>query len=596
MNAETTLQFWLVAVELLVLLAFVGYPIAHLARRWSDGALAVPVPVLGLAALALLSWWWVRASGTGLEVGVPVIVALAALAWVPVVIDLRRRRPSLRAVARAMVVPVVTVVAVAILFTFHFSSVFRLDHLSSAAGSNIDVAAYSLVAGHLVDEGLSGTGNIEGYDLSERAEEDAFGATSLVATTAVASGRRTWEVGTTVLFVAIAALALSLVALVRRLWPEAGLVAAGAALGGVASFLFVYLTLQFFLAQILAAALIGAVLVAFLAAIDAGSRRAVAASAAVIGLLGVGLIATYPHMALLAPIVLLPAALVCVPRRELRPGVLRVAAAALGGALVAIALAPDLFVGAIRRAGVLGGVQAGWALPGFLPTDLVGALGTEVPAHEAARWAGSAALLLGIMACAALRWRADRLGRFTAVAWVAALASYGVVYAREGESYRQWKWITTFLPLLVALAVAVVVAGGLELARRARVRPQLARAAAVGVLALVVALQTAKADPFISRFLGGPAPGVYVNADLAALTREPRVTALERVAFNFTDAGEYQYAAAILSPREVLPYPTPTDDRPWILERVGAPVTPGREVVGVNATYQLAQDPPASSG
>jgi hypothetical protein len=333
--------------------------------------------------------------------------------------------------------------------------------------------------------------------------------------------------------------------------------------------------------------------VAFLAAVDARSRPAVAASAAVIGLLGMGMIATYPHMALFAQVVLLPAALACLPRSGLRQGVRRVALAAVGGALVAIALAPDQFVGAIRRAGVLSGVQAGWALPGFLPTDLVGALGTEVPAHEAARWAGSAALLLGIGACAALRWRADRLGRFTVVAWAAVLASYAVVYAWEGESYRQWKWITTFLPLLVALGAAVVVAAGLELARRARLRPQLAQAAALAVLAVVVALQTAKADPFISRFLGGPVPGVYVNADLAALTSEPRVSGLASVAFNFTDGAEYQYAAAILRPREVLPYPTPTDDRPWILERVGAPVTPGREVVGINATYQLAQDPPA---
>jgi hypothetical protein len=595
-NAATTLEFWVVAVELLALLAFVGYPIGHLARRWSGGALAVPAPVLGIAAVALLSWWWVRATGLGLEVGVPAIAGVAALAWVPVAVDLRRRRPSLRAVAERMAVPVVTLVAVAILFSFHFSSAFRLDHLSSAAGSNIDVAAYSLVAGHLVGEGLSGTGNIEGYDLSKRAEEDAFGATALVATAAVASERETWEVGTAVLFVTIAALALSAVALLRRLWPEAGLLAAGAALAGVASFLFVYLTLQFFLAQILAAALLGAVLVAFLAAVDARSWRAVAASAGVIGLLGVGMITTYPHMALFAPAVLLPAALVCLPRTGLRQGVLRVAAAVAGGAVVAVALAPDQFVGAIRRAEVLSGVQAGWPLPAFLPTDLVGALGTEVPAHDAARWAGSVALLLGIGACAALRWRADRLGRFTVVGWAGALASYAVVYAWEGESYRQWKWITTFLPLLVALGAAVVVAAGIELARRASVRPQVATAGALAALVLVVALQTAKADPFISRFLGGSVPGVYVNADLAAIISEPRVAGLKRVAFNFTDPGEYQWAAAIIRPREVLPYPTPTDDRPWILERVGAPVTPGREVVGLNATYQLAQDPPASPG
>jgi hypothetical protein len=595
-NAETTVQFWLVALELLALLGFMGYPVVHLARRWSGRALAVPAPVIGLAVIYLLSWWWLRATDAGLDIGVPVIVAVGAVAWIPVAIDLARRRPALHEVARPAVVPVVTVVAVAVLFAFHFSSVFRLDHLSSAAGSNGDVAAYSLVAGHLEGEGLSGPGNIEGYDLSERAEEDAFGATALVATAAVVSGHETWEVGTAVLFVAIATLAVSLVALLRRLWLGGGLLVAGATLVGVASFLFVYLTLQFFLAQILAAALLGAVLVAFLAAVDARSQPAGATCAAVIGLLGAGMIATYPHMALFAPAVLLPAALACLPRAGLREGALRVAGTAAAGAVVAVALAPDQFVGAIRRAEVLSGVQAGWPLPAFLPTDLVGALGTEVPAHTATRWAGSVALLIGIGACAALRWRIDRLGRFTVVAWAGALASYAVVYAWEGESYRQWKWITTFLPLLVALAAAVVVAAGIGLARRARVRPQLAQAGALAALVLVVAFQTAKADPFVSRFLGGPVPGVYVNADLAAIASEPRVAGLTRVAFNFTDPAEYQWAAAIIRPREVLPYPTPTNDRPWILERVGAPVTPGRQVVRLNATYQLAQDPPATSG
>jgi hypothetical protein len=596
-NVETTLEFWLVALELLALLGFVGYPLVHLARRWTDGAVVASAPVIGLALAALLSWWWVRATDAGLAVGVSVIAALAGVAWIPVVVDLVRRRPDLRDLARAAAVPVVTVVAVGVLFTFHFSSVFRLDHLSSAAGSNVDVAAYSLVAGHLVDEGLSGPGNIDGYDLSARAEGDAFGATSLVAAAAVASGRETWEVGTAVLFVAVAALALSLVALVRRLWPRAGLAAAAAAVVAVANFLFVYLSLQFFLAQILAIALLGAIVVALLAALEATTARAVAAGAGAVALAGVGMIATYPGMAFFAPVVMLAPVLACVRRADWRGGLLRLGVAVVAGVAGAIALAPDLFDGGLRRAQVLGGAQAGWPLPRFLPSDLVGALGTDTPADAAARWIGSAALVAALAGCAVLLWRSGPLARFTVAAWAAAYVSYALVYWREGESYRQWKWITTFLPPLVALAAALAAAAALRLAARAVVRPAVAQAATLAVLAGVVAIQTAKADPYVSRFLGGPAPGVYVNRDLARLADDPRVGALGEISLNL-DAVEAQWAATVLRRTTILPLPRPpSSNRPWILERSGVVAPrPGREVVRLDATYQIARRAPASSG
>jgi hypothetical protein len=592
-NAETTLHFWLVAVELMALLGFLGYPVVHLVRRWSARALIVPAPVIGFAVVYLTSWWWLRGTGLGLDVGVPVILALGVVAWIPVAVDLARRPPDLREVARAAVVPLVTVVAVAVLFTFHFSSVFRLDHLSSAAGSNIDVAAYSLVAGHLVDDGLSGPGNIVGYDLSDRAEEDAFGATSLVATAAVASGRDTWEVGTAVLFAVIASLALSLTALVRRLWPGAGLVAPGAALVAVGNYLFVYLALQFFLSQLMAVALLGALLIALLAALWAGAWRPVAASAAVVGLCGATLIATYPGMAFLAPLVMLPAVLACAPR-DRRRAALRGLGLVIGcGVVAAIVIAPDQLITAIRRARVLSGVEAGWPLPGMLPSDLVGAVADDISGDGASRWIGSAALIAAIAGAAALRWRADRLARFTAIAWAAAWASYAVVFAAEGESYRQWKWITTFLPLLVALAAALIVAAGMDLARHARLRPAVTQAVALGALAGVVALQTGRADPLIRPYLGGAAPGVHVSTDLARLDRDPRLRSLPGVSVNIVDPVEYQLVAAVLRPQRVLPYPpTATLDQPWILERAGQGPAPGREVVRLDATYQIARAVP----
>ena len=113
----------------------------------------------------------------------------------------------------------------------------------------------------------------------------------------------------------------------------------------------------------------------------------------------------------------------------------------------------------------------------------------------------------------------------------------------------------------------------------------------------MVAIQTVKADPYISRFLGGPAPGVYVNDDLARLADDPRVGALREVSLNL-DPVEGQWAAAVLRPTTILPYPPPpTIARPWILERsaVGSP-PPGSEVVRLDATYQIARTAPARPG
>ena len=136
----------------------------------------------------------------------------------------------------------------------------------------------------------------------------------------------------------------------------------------------------------------------------------------------------------------------------------------------------------------------------------------------------------------------------------------------------------------------------MDLLRRARIRPAVAQAVAVGSLAIVVALQTVRADPLISPYLGGAAPGVYVSSDLAGLAGDARLGALPGVSLNLPDPIEWQWAAAVLRPQTVLPYPPGTRrNQPWVLERVGQGPAPGRQVVRLDATYQIARVVPVPS-
>src|SRR5205814_5379383 len=119
---------------------------------------------------------------------------------------------------------------------------------------------------------------------------------------------------------------------------------------------------------------------------------------------------------------------------------------------------PEWLISGIRLARHFQQTDAGWTLPGFLPVELLGFIRAETPHPSAARWIWSGvAIGLFVLSAWALRKREAVISRFGVAVVLLILGSYGAVFLKEGgPSYRQWKWITFFQPLFVAVIVATV--------------------------------------------------------------------------------------------------------------------------------------------
>ena len=125
-----------------------------------------------------------------------------------------------------------------------------------------------------------------------------------------------------------------------------------------------------------------------------------------------------------------------------------------------------------------GDVTAGFALPGFNPPELLGFMRMVTPRPSSARviWSAISVVTIGSLAFI-VRTSYRRLVRYCAVFAVLVFASYAAIYRREhGPSYRQWKWITFFQPMLVVMVVAI---GSLALERIASSRRSRRRGVAV---------------------------------------------------------------------------------------------------------------------
>ena len=174
---------------------------------------------------------------------------------------------------------------------------------------------------------------------------------------------------------------------------------------------------------------------------------------------------------------------------------MRLALVVGGGAAVAVVIAPVLVSLGLKTAMSRGTVAAGWPLPGFLPVELMGFM-RQVTPHPSIARVGWSVLILGVfIACAWLARGTHRIAvRFSVTAAALILVSYLLLYHREaGPTYRQWKWITFFQPLFVAL-VLVVILLGVEVVLGRRWHGPTAAVVCAGALAFAVIVSTNTGD------------------------------------------------------------------------------------------------------
>ncbi len=535
------------------LLAFLGWlPWRLLLARRDVLPFVVGAPSFGFAVLSAFGWYWLEYGTGGLDTGlrwliggVAVVSAMALLlqraharAWLP--------EPSW--LLSAAVVAVLAFAGLAV----HYRTPLGDDRLTAASLGNNDIAAYALVSQDLRSSGFDDHGPVVGSNLGHLARVDATGADVLLTADAEITGLGTHEATIPVIGLGALLVALACALLTERIVPGSPLRAVIIGLAAIAPYMFVLNAGHYFLSQILSIGPVLAMLVVYLWVAEQRDRASLLRGIVVVALLMVPLVLTYPHMAILSqPVAFAIAWLASGFRDLLRRAARLVVCAAAGLAGAALLVAP--VVGdAVDRARHLSNVEAGWPLGLLSPFQALGLQRAPsmdfrpqvtTPSPSLFVYGAELAVVVGLAAVATLilvRARKTHawLGGLTVVA---VLVSYRIAYFQQGFSYRQWKWLSFFQPMLAAAFAALLCAAAVALLARSAIPTLLLRGVGWVAIAVWIGVLTANARTVTDT------QWLVVGRDLAALRAVPK-HGLRTVNAEVAPDWESMWAAYFIAP------------------------------------------------
>ncbi len=570
-------------------LIVIGYPVKAFLLDGPDEHSPVPSLVAGLAVVQVVGWYWFRAGGEGLKTPITALLVAGAVATVVAVIRRGVPRPG-----RELLAPGVGAVAAAVVFFVVYASIFDLPFHTTSSLANADPISYAIVSQHMADHGFGDPGQIS--NLGVYAQTDGFGTTVILGAASATTGIATWKLTNPLMFILIVLAVATLARLLSELFPDAPVQSGLAAAAACAGFLFFYLVGQYFLGQVMAMAVAPILGVAALRARDCASVRSGARLAASVMVVGLVFVSHYMHM--LAPAVLLfGAAALVASWGELRKALPRLVAVGGAGLLAALLIVPELAKQNIDRARQFSSIQAGWPLPGFLPSELAGALDDSFAPHGPGGYAASAMLLAGFAAALlALRTARRRAALFAGTTVALILLTYLAVYLHEGVSYRQWKWITFFQPLFAALIFMVVAVALTDRAVAHRLRAAvpaacLALGALTAVILAVSGFAHTPARPQYPASVTTDQAFAYVDPDLSNLGVNPKLASLGPINVDVAPTWDTMWALYFLRNHPLTVqsgsyYPTTPPTAPWTLTpRSDALTSPSFHAV--NRRFQL---------
>lgn len=593
-----------VAAVQLAALWVVGWPVRALLVGRSPGRHHVAAtPLIGLAVLQAAGWYAALRDG-GITIALLAVCAGGALASVAIGIARARGGGGLDVRGALRSAPIVVVLAAVTtgLFAFHYQATYDDRPAVPVTGGNNDIAAYALSAEHLVAHGFDEPGAVVGTHVGTITRHDVFGAYALLVFGAAVTGLDMWQTLLPALLVGAYLCVLSMYCVVRRCSDLARAPAAAVALLSCASFLFVYVEIQYFLSQVIGMATTGLVFVLTLDASRARDRgewgRGVGVGAALV----VCTLFTYPHMVYLGvPVLVGLAGVAAATGRPRLPALVR--AGGFGVVMVAIAfvVSPSRFVDALDRTIALSDIPAGWPLPFVTPSQLLGFHRSWTLTPSRTTVVASVALVVAAPAAAvALRLRSKLRTEPLLVLVVGLLASYAAAYARYGVSYNQWKWISYFQPLVVVGLAAPLALAVREVVRRL---PRLCRGATAAATVLPVVLLVAAT---VNARHASRTAVTEVDPDVLALQDAPALRALDAVNVDLppywhTMWGMYAAVEAgvdAVHPHSLSYYPRSPHSAEWTLRALddARPLLPTREAHAVGGGYHLVRystTPPA---
>jgi hypothetical protein len=608
MSFATFAEYAFLTITVLVTLALIGLPLRVVFDRLAGGPVDVPVQLLGMGVVVIVSWYWYGAFGgtTG------VVRALAVVGAIVAIVVAVRDPARARAALRRSVFPAAVAGAMTLVLVILLGSVLAKPNPTIVTGGNNDVALYALLSQHIADRGIGDPGQIAGVDLGIRAQSDFDFGIMAISAAAGAAGpfRDVWRYQLPLLVIAICQLSFVIARLLDSLAPGRRVLAILAAVAGTSTFLTTYLWSEYFLNQLVAMAMMIAAAGAIARATDQTSWRATASFAAPAAVLVAPLIASYPHLGVIGTAIIVPPLILAAGTHSLRRRGLRAGAVAVGVALGSALVLPRLFLRVVDSLRYLDTVEAGWPLPGFLPAEVFGLVNTVRPRHDSMlEWIPSVLVLAVVGVCGLMLIRhrtASGAGMFVLTFVPLALVSHGVIYLREGgPTYQQWKWLTSFVPLVAAsglfavLVAADVFVGRTPVGQRGRV---VATTGGLAVLAVLVTNSLA-----VGFGLGSADRGETLEPDTAALAGHRALESLDVVAIDAPAFWETMWLSYFLrdipslrlvQPSYFTPTTTPTE---WVVQAASRPVPDDAvRVIALNDSYRLVRravgDPGDPSG
>ncbi|HEX7095092.1 MAG TPA: hypothetical protein VF183_04375 [Acidimicrobiales bacterium] len=595
---RTLVDYVAVSIVLVAAYAVIGSPVKLLlkATRTSIGRV-VPAPIVGGVLVVVLSWYWALPYG-GTKPVARILIVIGAIAVVAALCVVLARRSwscwfSDDDLRSRLLLAAGCFAAVTLVFVVTDTQLFTRDHFTVMTQGNNDAPSYALISQHLLDHGPEEAGNIVGYHAGSRSLEFSGGACALLAGAASLTGFDVWKVMTPMMLVTVSLGAYAVALLVREvLGRERTALAGVASVLGFSVLYVAYLVAQWFFAQLVCMGLVVTVVATLFVAVRSRSRRDLVAAVGVVALLFAGGLFIYPHMAVVGAAVLLPIA--AVDHSSMHGLVRRGATTAfafVAALVLTVLVVPGLAVDAVETTEELAGVEAGWPFGAIYPTDMLGFQTSPAASRGAGTAFVSAVAVAAVAICGLVIWRRGRgdVALPLLAGGATVLGTYVVVYAKEGESYRQWKWLTFFLPVFVAFSVALVSAA-IPLARHFA---DSWRPALVGLLgayaAVVVGFAGNAGFP-----LNGSTAYPRVTLDQISLHGDARLKNLPALHINTSPYWETMWLAYFLRDVPVtLAQPTyyavaaPSGE--WWLERNDQPLAPGTSATPLNATYRLVR-------
>ena len=454
----------------------VGYGINKSLQRLSGlDKLRFPSVFIGLSLIQISAWVTLYFTGSGLLRATPWIFGVfvfmtgyavsqsASTRALRSCFSEQLRNKEFQSVIASTVVVVIT-------FVIQWRTTLSKGFLTLSS-PNGDPPAYVQMASHIERFSFNFVGKVSGVHTGRVAQSDVSGAYEYLAFNRIISGRTYSEILLPSLLIALILVAQGLTVLLQRHFKLRSWQAVLCVVFANSLPLQGYISANYFISQLMG---IAVTIAFFILMCEFRKLESSHQSSAHLTLIAFGAlimasgILTYPHMMVVASFILGMTSL------RLRETILNLRT--ISFFVISLGLAALLVFGrmplAIDRAIALAGDRTnGWALPVFLPSELLGWMSDVATAVTVNDKILSVAILVGVaLLVMYLRRFVQKNAIDLLIVTVAVGCSYALVYQRQpGPSYQQWKWISFFLPLLVAVFVGLFIKLFIEVCKKSKI-------------------------------------------------------------------------------------------------------------------------------